>query len=403
MAEGLNNPDFITAFREWCGETEAPESYIQWAALSLLAASCGNRIYTKRQFGNDFFKVVPNLYVVTLGPSSNYKSFAQKKVFRILDAIDYSESLSVFRGHITMAGMVDMMNSEHWMTDADGTRHKSVQLWKKHLYLINDELAACAGNAEFADLFVRYLTAMYFGDCFEDATRTHGHVKLQDFTLNWWATTTVEWLVRSVNPDNLEAGFFRRIIAVNADYSHKRIWRPRVNPKTNVLFEYLCKRVEELLITTQYIKWTDEADRIAHNWYMSLEEPAIDDRIGSSYRDQIGLVVKLAVLLAVSQHQTFIDDEIVSDAISLSNQTLKWKRQIEPLLTRGVKGRTEDDLLSLIQARKQIQRTALTKAAYNKHVKAGELKGLLDTWIQAGLIEEHRRAPNKGGIVYVAK
>src|SRR5579859_6090522 len=121
---------------EWCGETEAPPEYLRWAALSLLAVSCSDRIYTLRRFGNLELKVVPNLYVILVGPSANYKSFAMERIQDVLDCVDYRSSFSLFNGHVTAAGMLDVMNSEHWATDADGKRKKEDRPWNKHMYLL---------------------------------------------------------------------------------------------------------------------------------------------------------------------------------------------------------------------------------------------------------------------------
>src|SRR5690349_8969539 len=116
----MSKPDFIEAYLEWCGESECPTEYLKWSALSLLAAACGNRIFTTRNIGSHEVSIVPNLYIILVGPSGNFKSFALSRIETILRSTDYAQVINLYNGHVTAPAMYDAMKSTFWVTDKDG-------------------------------------------------------------------------------------------------------------------------------------------------------------------------------------------------------------------------------------------------------------------------------------------
>lgn len=399
----MSNPDFIEAYLEWCGESECPTEYLKWSALSLLAAACGNRIFTTRNIGSHEVSIVPNLYIVLVGPSGNFKSFALSRIETVLRSTDYAQVINLYNGHVTAPAMYDAMKSTFWVTDKDGNRKKVEKPWRKQFYLLNDELANDVGSIDFADLFIKSLTRMYLGSPFDDRTRTSGHIHIENYSINWFAATTSEWLIKSISPDALLAGFLGRVVMVNQSYTGRRIWSTDSDPAWHRLFDYLTNRITELYDTSGCVPLSQHALRVAKSWYFSREEPDPNDHTMGSFRRQHDLSLKLALLLALSRHATEISDDMLVEAQDMTDQVVRWQREIVPDIVRGKRLTNEMRLLTFIRNRGSVKRHILAKHAYEKYnMKAGELTGLLGTWMNAKLIVEVPKPRNQGGTEYHA-
>jgi hypothetical protein len=399
----VNKPDFIQAYLDWAGESECPAEYLKWSALSLMAAACGNRIYTTRQIGSRVVRVMPNLYIILVGPSGNFKSFALSCVREILSGCNYRGTLNLYDGHVTASGMFDAMKTTVWTQDAEGNRTKVERPWKKHFYLLNDELANDVGSIDFADMFVKALTRMYLLTPFDDRTRTSGHVHIEDYSLNWFAATTADWLIKSITKDALLAGFLSRVIMVNQGYTGRRIWEGRRHANWSGLYEFLVNRIDELMVMQGCVSMTDDAIRVAKSWYLTREDAGKDDPTMGSWRRQYDMSLKLSLLLALARFHTKIDDDDLTEAQEMTEQIVSWQKEVVPDIIRGQRNTHEMTMLNLIRARSTVKRSILSKYAYDRFgMRSSEVDQLVRTWIDANFIAEVKRPRSKGGVHYVS-
>lgn len=400
-------PNFIEAFIEFCGESECPRAYLEWTAYSLLAACCGNRIYLPYRIGNQPIKIYPNLYVMLLGPSGNYKSFAISRVQTILASVDYSKRLNLYSGHVTASGMYDAMQTLKRVRNKDTQTVETTTLeWLSQFYLLNDELANDVGSVEYADLFIRALTKLYHLGPFDDRTRTSGHIHLENYSLNWLAGTTIEWLIMAITRHTLLSGFFGRTVTVHCNYEPRWIYPYDAKKPADwdILFQYLAARCDELLDTKGPIKLTAEAIRVDRSWYMSREKPTGNDPTMQASQRQHDLGLKMGLLDALARHRDYIDDEMLARAQDLTKQVVQWQREVLPSIQKGTHGAPSDRILQFILAKGRISHTALFKYAYDKFgMRAFELESLIRTWLDAGHLSEVPQMRSKGGAIYVAK
>ena len=395
--------NFIEQFKRWVGKTEAPSQFLDWAALSLLAAACGNRIYLPYRRGNDDVAVVPNLYILLVGPSGVHKSFAISRVQRVLDKITEGEAdgasskrLNAYSGHITHSGLYDAMRTTRRKRIPGGGTVSIEMPWASQFYLLQDELAQCLGGPEHAELVIRALTGMFYGTPFDDATRTNGRIHLQDYCLNWLAGTNVDWLLKSVSPNTLNAGFFRRTVVVCGDAPADRIppysaIRPR---DWNSVFPDIVERVAYLLDHEGAIPMTKGAHNVDDKWYMGLENPSTDDHGIASVTGRHDLSLRLGVLLALANNETEITESRLAEAQDKTAEAVKWQAELLPLIKKGEVGAPPERILQFILGREGggVSHERLARYAYEKcAVDANRLADLLRTWMQAGLIEGTKR------------
>ena len=136
---------------------------------------------------------------------------------------------------------------------------------------------------------------------------------------------------------------------------------------------------------------------------MERETPHGDDFTMSSWRNQYDLSLKLATILAVSKHSSYIDDEMLATAQDLTENAVMWQKQLVPSILRGLKGSNEHSLLETIKERGMVKRSFLSKRALSRfNMKSIELDQIIRTWVDAGLIVEVRKPRSQGGISYVS-
>jgi len=392
--------NFIETFKAWIGPTETPDEFLTWAALSLLAAACGNRITLQYRRGHSLTKLPPNIYCMLVGPSGCGKSFAISKAMEILEKIkeiDGGRRLNVYSGHVTHSGMYEAMRTVKTVTDRKTKQRVVVEMpWKGQLYLLHDELAMCLGDAQYADLIIRALTGMFNGAPFDDYTRTNGHVHLDDYCINWLAGTNVDWLLASVSPNTLNAGFFRRTVIVMGDTAGKRLPPNLVAPRPpgwDVLFPSLVARLDYLLDSEGCFGMTDDAIAIDARWYVNIPAPGRDDHGISVPAGRHDLSLKLALLLTLAKDGTIVDGETLVEAQEMVEQAVRWQDEIIPMIRKGVVGAPHDRILQFILGRDGwISKAKIAKYAYEKcAVDAKKLQEMLKTWLEAGILLDQRR------------
>lgn len=397
--------DFIANFLEWSGESECPPEYLKWSAISLLAAACGNRIYTHQWIGHSRMNIYPNLYMILVGPSGNFKSFAMSRVRAILEKTNYSDKLNLYAGHVTHAGLYEAMraviNKKNRKT---GETESTEYPFRKQFYLLNDELANDIGGAEFADMFIKAITELYMLQPFDDRTRSSGHIHIEDYSFNWFGATTIEWLIRAITRDVLVGGFLGRTIIINQGMVDKRIWRTKPPENYDTLFKSLAYRIDELMVMRGFIPKTKEAWEIERHWYLSRKTPNESDPTMGAWMRQYTLSIKLSLILCLSRYKEAIDDQDVADAQEMTESIVKWQKSILPSIEKGSNLNSGDRLLAWVRSRAQVKRAELSKIAYDKYgIHSAELEQLVRTWLDAKFIREQKRPRAQGGITYTAR
>jgi hypothetical protein len=412
--------DFVNDFKRWVGKSECPPEYLEWAALSLLAAAAGNRIFIPYRIGYDDIEIYPNLYVILFGPSGNFKSFTINKVKKILKKVpDYDKRINLYSGHVTHSGMYDALRTvRRSKSRKTGAVSTTKMPWAGQFYLLQDELARDVGGLEMADQFIRALTGLYHGEAFDDHTRTHGHVHLEDFCINWFAASTLDWAITSISPNTIMSGFFGRIVAVNCGYSKERIAPFQQHRPTDWETNYsrLVGHIDAIMQSEGPIPLSEEAMEIDEKWYMSRERTTTDDFALQVIQRQHDLALKLSLLLTLSHSDisinkrtgqiemdvTEISGEDLATAQDMTLRVLKWQKEILPSIRKGAHGTPQEKLLEIIlSAEGWVPHTKIFKIAFDKYgMHSAHMEELLNTWQEAGLIECDNRPRSKGGSRY---
>src|SRR3954464_12186530 len=80
MAEGRLLPNWIQAYLAYTAESESPEEYHKWVAISVIAGALRRRVF----FPMGYFQLYPNQYIVMVGPPGRCKKSTAMRIGRAL-------------------------------------------------------------------------------------------------------------------------------------------------------------------------------------------------------------------------------------------------------------------------------------------------------------------------------
>lgn len=281
--------DWITAYLAYTAESEAPDEFHTWVAISTIAGVMRRSCY----FDMGYFKVYPNLYTILTSPAGRCKKSTAMRIAQ------------------PMLGEVPGIN----FTVDSVTRERLIQDLTQ---TYNDgQSAMTAYSSEFASLLtssgmdmVVFLTDIY--DCpFEWTHRTKmgGTNKIKAPYLNLLAATTPDWIAKAMPLDTVGIGLTSRIVFV---YSST----PRVRPPFPVLsseqHELSKLLVQDLIaMSTLAGEYTLEpaAKKFYEEWYFDRRDETkfSDTRLSGYFERKPVHVLKTAMVVSAAQrHDTIM-------------------------------------------------------------------------------------------------
>lgn len=290
--------------RDWCelylhqiGTSEVPRNFHFWASMSLLAAAVGDRVWIEPDAGR---KIFPNLYVFLIGPSGSGK---EQAVMGAAKLGTHEPILDLFMGRATRQYLLDYLTKDGPMEDGMRYAHNP------HLYLVTEELGSAIRAGDLGHDLISFMTEFYTGKPVgQDGTRGSGMVTLYNPCFNWLAGTTDEWLIRAVDRDAIEGGFFARVIAVRGRRNYKeRCPQIVYPPDRDEVREHLKWRVSQYALLRGGFRFTPAAQALHDEWYMQRAEPA-DSLEEPGFNRSDEMVFRLSLLLRLSEIDLVVDD-----------------------------------------------------------------------------------------------
>jgi hypothetical protein len=303
MARRLNN--WIKAYLAYTNESESPEEYHLWVAISTIAGAIRRRAY----FDMQYFILYPNLYIVLVGPAGRCKKSTAMRVGRSLLAevpdINFTTD-SVTRERLIM----DLSQSFR-----DG--HSSMTAY----------------SSEFASLLTSSGMDMvvFLTDIFDSPpewshrTKTGGTNKIKAPYLNLIGATTPDWIAKAMPMDTVGIGLTSRIIFVYQDTPRVRDPFPILSPEQKQLRSLLLEDLVQMshVISGEY-RLSPAAKEVFSEWYKSrTEQPNTtgDPRLNGYYERKPMHMIRLCMILAASfRDELIITDTDLQEAMKLLEQ-----------------------------------------------------------------------------------
>lgn len=368
--------NWLHGFLEYTKESEAPDNYLLWTAISTLAGATQRQISTK--WG--YLTIYPNMYTMLVGPPGFRKSTA----------------LSFGRGLLRAIGVP--MSSESMSKEAMITqmveRNKMKKPPRSALTVLSSDFMTFMQTS--GPSMIEFLTDIYDSpDKWEYTTKQRGSEVVKNGFVNLLAATTPGWISDTFSISFIEQGFASRCLFIYEDKLRFLRAFPKVTPEMEEVYLALIEDLQYINKLKGVIPWTQAGHDWFENWY-EKEHPKelLDYRLSGYLRRKPTHVLKLAMILALSER----DDKIQMDSknISAAKRLLDF---LEPKMTKTFSSvgrnpyasdmeRIYEDVLEngpiQVQELRRKNRHAMDKRTFDDTMENLTLMGLLKTALVKG-------------------
>jgi hypothetical protein len=295
------------------GQSEVPPEMHKWSFMSLLAACMRDNVWYNK-FKDT--KLLPNLYVLFIGPSGVGKGSAINPVNKLAIA-DGMERINARRIKLTAAALVDVMSKG---------APPGAEFVPSKIYLLTPELSNSIGAGQQAKDLIRMMTDLYDAGEFnpEEYTRTNKGHKIKRPVVNWNGGTTKEWLMSSLDMESVLSGFTARTICLQVDYDYilqHPMRRPVYPDDRDEVLAYISDRLVKLTQLRGPMRMTREAQEIEASWYEARKEnyPDPEDPKFPVWRREHDMVLKVTMNYASASrhwHKRIMTSDDFSNAVS---------------------------------------------------------------------------------------
>lgn len=283
--------NWINAYMEYVKESESPDSYHLWCALSSLSAVAKRNVWLDQ----NLYLLYPNLYVALVGPpgrtAKSTALYLSKQLVSQVPGLKFGPD-SCTREQLITAMENSKLNNQCAMT------------------IYSTEFSSLIGPSGI--LMIQFLLDIY--DCnyadpkqgWQYQTKHQGQNKLVNPFLSGLFCTTPSYLAESI-PDNIVGhGFTSRMIFVHED--HERLINPRPKPMNLELATALIEDLRHISHLSGPFRWKDdEAMACYDEEYRKLYENIPEDHRleGYHWRKKIH-ILKVAMLLSLAEDDSLV-------------------------------------------------------------------------------------------------
>jgi hypothetical protein len=279
--------NWLQAYSEYTADSEASPVFHLWGGLGALSAVTGRQVYM--DMGK--YSYLTNLYTVLVGPPGSKKTTAMMTARNLVRAVP-----GIHLG--ANVGTPEAILKK--MAKIDDPLHQSLTTYAL-------ELGTFLGDGPAQRHMLDFLCDIYDGNPdFEKDTIGRG---AESITLPWFAfqaCTTPEWLQNSLTSHSVEGGFVSRTLWIYCD--DRRLENPWPEPSARLsrLRELLIHDLTHISALQGSFSASQEAKDFYRRWYVDpIRFPSsVEARLGGYYDRKSLHVMKLAMLLSISENDT---------------------------------------------------------------------------------------------------
>lgn len=327
MARKLS--DWVQAFLEWTSEDEPPKIFLEWVAISTIAACLQRKCYNRTGYETFY----PNLFVALVGPSGTRKSTAIRRGLDLLEQVGIDLAATV----TTKEKLVTVLEnlSKRCAVEQERGLRPFEQMLVPHasLTVVASELLLFIPQND--PTFSLYLIDLY--DCkdfFRYDTIKRGEQVVQNVFLNLIGGVTPDELQRLLTPDVVGTGLLGRFVFVYSPTIGRPNPDPQDTPQRRRLKQFLVSDLRQIYGLHGQFKPSEEWQRLYSPWY---EKQAVSNEFMNTKLDAYGtrrgaLVRKLSMIASASR-----GDSMVLEGEDFE-RALGWMETAEKRMFEAVSG-----------------------------------------------------------------
>jgi len=336
--------DWLEGYAKFTSNSEPPELFHIWTALSVLAASLQRKC--SLPWGTLTF--YPNLYVVLIAPSGK-----ARKGTAMGPGMDLLEDLGIKMAaeSTTRESLIrELKNSNDTIVTPDGKTE-----FHASLTIYSQELTVFLGYQNRQ--LMSDLTDWY--DCrkrWTYRTKNMGTDDIIGIWVNLIGATTPELIQSSMALDAIGGGLTSRMVFVFEHKKRKITPVPFLSKEEVELRELLLRDLERIHMIQGKFKVTDAFLNMWIDWYTAQENnpPFDDDRFNGYFERRPTHVMKMSMILSASRSdELIIEKEDLERAINILTAT-----EVKMPYTFSGVGRSDDaDVVNRIMTEIGVQKT----------------------------------------------
>ena len=364
---------WLENYIEMTRETESPDIFHLWCAISTIAGALGRKVWIDR----GFYKLYPNLYVVLMGASAIVRKGTAIGIVEHL-LREAAPDMNFIAQKITPEALIASISTQYSKTKVSDA------------YIYAEELAVFLG-ATFKDAnMIALLTKMYNSPTIMDYhTIARGKQTCNNICCNILAGTTPEWIKDALPSSAIAGGFTGRIIFVYQPYIDKKVPFPHVTEKEIKLEQELTYDLKIIHTLKGEYTLTQEATDWFEDWYITVFRPEESDPLLQGYFGRKhDTLLKMAMIQAASQRNQLkvTEDDLEISLKMLNTNESKLSETMKLLMTTQV-GSEVRRVRGIIARRGKISHSNLLRSVTH-FANAQQVSEILKTLVDSEEIKE---------------
>ena len=380
--------DFISAYFQYIGESEAPMVFHRWACMTILGAWIGRDYNFK--FGH--FNIKPNIYCMLMGSAGTRKSTAIKIASRLIRKAGYNtiaaDRTTKEKFLMDLSGASDLIVDENGKKSADEIMEMNLfgdaENHIPEILIAADEFNTFVGNGNIEFLSMLGVLWDHEGP-FENKVKNSKSVRLDDPFVSIMAGNTPTGFSLAFPAEAIGQGIFSRLILVHGEKTDRRITFPVSPPAESV------KAMIDLLHAIKSISKgasvpSPEAQKLLDAIYQS-NTAMPDVRFDSYMNRRFTHLIKLCLIVSASSLRNTIEEE---DVLYANTILANAEHSMSKALGEFGKSRNSDvshKLIQILESRfEPITVKELWMQLHNDLDDMGKMKDMLSNLITADKI-----------------
>lgn len=382
MSESRKLPNWIDAYMEYTKESEPPELFRKWCAVSVVAAALQRKCRLRWGASINFY---PNMYIVLVAPAGKArKGTAMAPARKLLESIEIPRVAEA----VTREALIRTIKNAETTTLSNNPSkppivHSSVTVFSPELtvFLGYNNLQLMSDLTDWFDCAERWAYR----------TKTQGTDDIHGIFVNLIGATTPDLLRSTLSLDAIGGGLTSRIIFVYEEKKGKIVPYPMPSEREKELEDLLRYDLERIFQLQGDFKFTNEFLSLWGEWYLAQEgrspfggfsPHALDGYIERRPTQ----VLKLSMIMSAAKSNSLVlTDKDLQEAIFLLEQT-----EVKMPRTFGGVGAAENARLTYIIFEYLSTEPRTVKDILNHFMYEGthdEITACLSSLSSAGLIE----------------
>lgn len=364
---------WIKEVMESTNESESPERYFYWAAISTISAVCRRNIYLDKYF----YKLYPNIFVLLIGPSGLRKgvpiSLAQKLVEKV-------HCTRVISGRGSIQGIVKDLAKAYTLPDSSIIKDAIG-------FLVSSEFDSMLVQDDSAFTLLTDLYDTHFKDDWKNIIKVAGTDHLKQIYLSLLGASNETNLAHAIPHNAVGGGFVARTVIVLEE--KKRRLNPLTERPVRVPdYDKLSERLFKIANLKGTFTYSPEGKLFYEQWYEQFMNLENSDPTGTLERIH-DTVLKVAMCISLSKKDELVlDKDDIEEAVEKCVEcTAGMKRVFLGHGEHALAKPTAKVLKLLLTAPdNQLLRKKLLIALYGE-ADSLDLDRIMDTLVQSGAVE----------------